>query len=159
MKVGERMFVIIRGPLGAGKTTVARKLAEKLKGKHVSVDQLLEKKGLDRIEGECIPAKNFIKAIEGEVFEGTLVFDGNFYHKEQIEDLKMRLGGSCKIFTLKASLETCIERDKSRKRVYGEDAARAVHHLVSRFDEGIVIDTENKTADQIVEEIFCHITK
>ena len=51
-------------------------------------------------------------------------------------------------------METCIIRDSKRKRVYGEQAAREVYELVSKFDYGIKIDTEGKTANSVVKEIL-----
>lgn len=36
-------YIIIRGPLACGKTTVSRELAEKLKATHISIDEILDK--------------------------------------------------------------------------------------------------------------------
>ncbi len=45
-------YVIIRGPLGCGKSTISKELAKKLKAKYFSVDDLVEQvKGKDREEG------------------------------------------------------------------------------------------------------------
>ena len=80
-------FVIIRGPLGVGKTTIARKLASVLQAEYVSIDSVLEESGLDKIIRNCIPVVNFIKANEivlsdkKVVSSKITVFDGNFYHK------------------------------------------------------------------------------
>jgi len=90
-------YVIIRGPLGVGKSTIASNLAKILDAEHVSMDDLLNKHGLDKVlekEG-CIPAKNYIKANEiilptaiKKLEEGkNVIFDGCFYHKEQIDHL------------------------------------------------------------------------
>lgn len=54
--------IIIRGPLGVGKSTVARAVAEKIGGVYVSVDKVLDQNGLDRaVEGEGIPLPTFSK--------------------------------------------------------------------------------------------------
>jgi hypothetical protein len=47
----------------------------------------------------------------------------------------------------------CIARDAGRERVYGEDAAGAVHWLVSRINYGTRLETAGKTADEVVDEI------
>ena len=148
--------IIIRGPLGIGKTTIAKALAEKLKAEYVSIDELLEKEGLDNVDKKIgkIPLKNFI--LVNDIIakmNGDKVIDGNLYYKEQVEDLVKRLG-NCKVFTLKASVDVCINRDKSRKRVYGEGAARAVYNLVTAFGYGTLINTENKTKEDVVEDIL-----
>ena len=59
-------YIIIRGPLGGGKSTISEKLAQILDAKHVHVDEVLKKHGLDKIppDAPCVPAENFIKANE-----------------------------------------------------------------------------------------------
>ncbi len=160
-------FILIRGPLGVGKTTVSTEIARILDGEHISIDRLLEEHGLDKGDEDegCIPSKNFLEGnriiipdIKTLLDSGKVVIlDGCFYHREQIIHLKENLPYHHYVFTLKAPVEVCIERDKGRDRVYGEGAARAVHWLVSRFDEGIVIDTAGKTLKQTVDEINSHL--
>ncbi len=158
-------YIIIRGPLGIGKTTIAEKLAKKLKGEYISIDLVLEKLELDHIEGRGIPVRNFLKVNENimpklkeTLSSGKLVvIDGNFYHKEQIEDLIKKLNFKHYVFNLKASLETCIKRDDNRKKVYGEQAVKDVYKLVSTFDYGVSINTENKTENEVVDEILRRI--
>jgi len=41
-------YIIIRGPLAVGKSTIAKKLAEILKADYVPFDDLLHEYGLDR---------------------------------------------------------------------------------------------------------------
>lgn len=159
--------VIIRGPLGVGKTTISKKLASVLHGRCVSVDSILEKNNLDKIKGGRIPLKNFLKADKIALSElkksnkkqSIVVFDGNFYYKTQLENLIKNLGMRVYTFTLKASINACIRRDRSRKRKYGKNAVAAVHKLVSRFDSGIVIDTNNKTPAEVTREVLSHLPK
>ncbi len=157
-------YIIIRGPLGIGKSTIAKKLAERLNGEHIPIDKVLEKHDLDKVDKdvECIPAENFIKAngiilpkAREKLGKGKiLVFDACFYHKEPPEHILNRLSDYRHyIFTLKAPLKVCIERDSKRKKTHGKDAAKAVHKLVSRFDYGMIINTEGKTADETAKEI------
>ena len=55
-------FIIIRGPLGIGKTTIAKALTERLDGYYVSIDGVLDEHGLDQTDEPCIPARNFVKS-------------------------------------------------------------------------------------------------
>jgi len=162
-------FVIIRGPLGIGKSTIAEGLAKKLNAKYVAIDKVLEENGLDKIpkDAECIPVENFIKAdeiilpdLKKKMESGKIViFDACFYHKEHIEHLIKNLDYPYYVFTLKAPVEACIERDSKRKKVHGKDAACAVHWLVSKFDYGQIIDAHNKTPAQTLKEIISYLPK
>jgi len=155
--------IIIRGPLGVGKSTVARAVAENIGGIYISVDQVLEEYGLDKAsDGEGIPLENFLKANELLLQETKqarkegkpLIVDGNFYHKEQIEQLVQALGNETIAITLKAPVETCLVRDAGREKPYGEDATRVVHMFVSAFDFGTVIDTENQTMSETIQAVM-----
>ena len=159
-------FVIIRGPLGVGKTTIAKRLAKQLNAEYISIDNLLKKYDLDKIEGECIPLKNFIKVIENVLPKvktylknKTVVFDGNFYHKEQINYLVKNLDTPHYVFTLNAPIHVCVERDTARETPLGEEAAKAVHKLVMRVNYGTQINTEGKTTDEVVKEITSCLPK
>ncbi len=159
-------FIIIRGPLGCGKSTIAERLSKILNAKYISIDKVLEEHGLDKVnpEAECIPIENFIKAnkivlpkVKEKLDNGKIViFDACFYHKEAIRHLIQSLPYPHYVFTLKATVEVCIERDSKRGKTYGEDAARAVHKIVSRFDYGTIIDI-TKSLDEAIEEILSYL--
>jgi predicted kinase len=154
------MILLIRGPLGVGKTTVARLLRAQLNACYLSIDTILEEHGLDQCKNG-IPARNFLRANElalpiahAALAAGRpVIFDGNFYYKSPIWHLRRSLPPPFYIFTLKAPVEVCSARDRERQRVYGEDAAAWVHYLVSRFEAGILIDTTGKTDMEVVQEI------
>ena len=87
-----------------------------------------------------------------------IVFDGNFYWKSQIDDLIKRLDFPHHIFTLKAPLKVCIERDRLRRKTHGEDATRAVYKKSTEFDYGTVIDI-NRPLDVCVKDILFYLSK
>jgi shikimate kinase len=155
-------FIIIRGPLGSGKSTIARKLSYMIYGEHIFFDKVLEKYSLDKIDATigCIPTKNFIKAnellipeIKKKISSGKIIiFDGCFYYQEQIEHLIQQLDFPHYVFTLKAPLDVCIERDNKRSKLYGAGAAKAVYALVDKFDYGILIDA-TRSLPEILDEI------
>lgn len=159
-------YIIIRGPLGVGKTTIAKKLVEELNAEYVNLDSVLSKYGLDKVDTEDgIPVKNFIKAQE-KIIPGVrdklsngkiVVIDACFYYKEQIQHLIDNLGKDYVVVSLKASVDICIERDSKREKSLGEDSVRAVFGLVDRFDSGLVVDTNGKDVDQIVKEIVRYL--
>jgi predicted kinase len=154
-------FVIIRGYLGVGKTTVAKQVARKLNAKYFSIDEILAKHKLDQVTGRCIPLENFVKGNEKVLKQAKtllkkgkpIVFDGNFYHKGHITHLVRNLRVPHKVFTLKAPLKVCIARDAKRKGSYGKWPVIAVFNLVNNTKYGKTINTKNKTSAQVVNEI------
>ncbi len=160
--------IIVRGPLAVGKTTVGKMLADELAGCYVSFDQIMDENKLDQAEeGGGIALEGFLKgnalavaSVQADLDAGIpVVFDGCFYHLGRLEDLVASLPGGTQVFTLKAPLETCTLRDRGRELTYGVDAAAAVHAMVSQFDYGTCVDTDGKTAEQVVAEIRKAIDK
>ena len=160
-------YVIIRGPLGCGKSTLSKNLAKKLKAKYIPIDRILDKHGLTKhTEAGYISQRSFIKSNEiivpkaKEKLEHRIpvIFDGNFYWKSQIKDLIKRLKFPHYVFTLKAPLEVCIERDRHRRKKHGEDAARAVYRKAIAFDYGINIDA-TKSVRECVTKILSHLPR
>jgi predicted kinase len=140
----EGFGVIVRGPLGVGKTTVARLLARRIGGAYVSVDRILEEHGLweaGRLS-EFLRA-NAVAAREArpQLSRGTpVVFDGNFYWKSQISDLIERLAVPVQVFTLTAPLAVCVDRDRRRALSYGAEATAQVFSKATRFSWGVEVD-------------------
>ncbi len=161
-------FIIIRGPLCSGKTTISKQLSKLLGAEHISIDKVLDENKLDKVgpDANGIPVENFIKANEivlptakEKLAKGQVViFDACFYYKEPIEHLIKSLSYPHYEFTLKAPVEVCIARDSIRNLIYGEDAARAVHSMVSRFDYGQNIDVSGDL-DSGIKQILSFLPK
>ncbi|MBS3051565.1 MAG: hypothetical protein J4400_05445 [Candidatus Aenigmarchaeota archaeon] len=129
--------IIVRGPLGVGETTIAKRIAERTGRKYVSVDEILRRNNLDNVKDGNIPLRNFIRANEiiAKKYPGKpLIIDGNFYY-------------------------VCIDRDKKRKLSYGKESASAVYKLVFKFDHGTVINAENKNPEKVAEKILTLLKK
>jgi tRNA uridine 5-carbamoylmethylation protein Kti12 len=157
-------LIIIRGPLGVGKSTIAKELAKKLNGKYLSIDEILVQNKLDKIDKKigCISEESFLKVnqlilplIKKMIDNGkTVVVDGNFYYKNQIEDLIRNFPSESCVFDLKAPIEVCIRRDFGRISSHGKWAAIAVYNLVFKFDYGVAIETENLSPERVVKIIL-----
>src|SRR3989344_5347987 len=157
-------YIIIRGPLGCGKSTLAERVAKMLKAEHIAIDKILDEHDLtkDKEEG-YISQKSFKKANEiivpkAKTFlsKGTpVIFDGNFYWKSQIDDLIKRLDFPHFVFTLKAPLKVCIERDAKRKKKHGEAAARGVYAKATEFEYGEIIDVTKSLHESVRKILSC----
>ena len=153
-----KFIIIIRGPAGVGKTTVAKKLASKLKADYFSFDKIMEENKLDAIVGDGIPSQNFVRANEIVISlikqKNKVILDGCFYRKKQINHLLNNLKIKSYIFTLNADINECLKRNKTRKNPMAEEDIKQVHNLVYNLEIGTRIDTTNKSVQQIVSEIL-----
>jgi predicted kinase len=153
-------FVLVRGPLGVGKSTVSKGLAKEIDAAYISVDRILDEQDLwysGRLS-EFLRVNKFAAERAGHwLRKGTpVVLDGNFYWKSQIRDLVDRLDHPHFIFTLKAPLSVCIKRDAGREKTHGSQAAGEVYAKSTRFDYGTAVDAV-KPIERVVSEIVSHI--
>ncbi len=154
-------YLLLRGPLGAGKTTVADVLAREIGGRAISIDALLE-----RLEWDGGSLDLFLRANELAEREirtslaagAPAVVDGNFYWSAAISDLEERLPFPHAIFSLRVPVEECVRRDRGRPTSYGEEATREVFEKVARVDAGRPIDGR-PPVDEVVREIVTHLRR
>lgn len=166
-KYYRKFYIVIRGPLGCGKSTIAKKLSEILDAKYFSFDEILEVNNLTiGKEDGYIAQKSFIKANKIAIKASKkflqenkpIIFEGNFYWKSQIDDLISYFEFPYFVFTLKASLKTCIKRDNERKLSYGVDAVKVVYKKTTEFDCGIKIDAD-KNLYKCIAKIISYLPK
>lgn len=152
-----KKLIIIRGPLGVGKTTVSNILAQNLHAEYISLDKIIDDNNLEGEDG--IPLENFLKANKiiydiAKKSENSFIVDGCFYYQEQIDDLTKKFYNNAIIFTLTSHVEKCIERDSKRAKVYGEDSARFVHMVTTKIQAGNEVDNTDMTVEETVEKIM-----
>jgi shikimate kinase len=157
--------IIIRGPMGCGKTTVSHLLSSKIKACCIAVDDLLIKYHLDDIDPKlgCIPAANYLRIYRSELVplqtlreKSNILLVGCFYHRQELAYLEQNLGPALVTITLDAPLDVCIERDRNRSRSYGKKAVETVYALVKRFEAGITIDASG-TVEDTVSKVIAHL--
>lgn len=145
-------FVVVRGPLGAGKTTVARALATSIRGAYISIDDLLE-----RYEWDGGSEGLFLRTNEDAAREARpaldrrapVVFDGNFYWPKAIDDLARRLPYPHAVYALRVPLRVCVERDRDRVPSYGEAATREVYEKVRPVPGEVEIDGNRPVGEAV----------
>jgi len=155
-------YVVVRGPLGVGKTLVSTELARRLGATYISIDRILDEQDLwyaGRLR-EFLAANEHAAARAGpRLRRGTpVVIDGNFYWKTQILDLERRLKYPHRVFTLTAPVQLCVERDHQRFPPHGADAARVVYARSTRFRFGLEIDARGP-AGRVVDRALAAITR
>jgi predicted kinase len=156
-------FLLIRGPLGSGKTTVSKRLAKALEAEYISIDAILDEPGVEEWDDEigfyserCFLKTSELAAARARLFleRGIpVVFDGNFYWRSQIDNLLSRLDFPNYVFTLKVPLEVCVERDSARIPPHGREATEKVFAKSTEFDAGIGVDA-SQSVDATVSEIL-----
>ncbi len=152
-------FVIVRGPLGAGKTTVAGALAGAVGAEVIAVDEILESWTWDGgSEALFLRANDVVaeRALPILTRGQPVVVDGNFYWASAIEDLLARLPFPHAVFSLDVPLAACIERDRRRPLSYGEEAVRAVFEKVRPVVWEETVDGSG-SVDETVRAIRSHL--
>ncbi len=158
-------YLILRGPLGCGKSTIAKKLSVLLGARVFAIDRVLDKHKLTKHKEEgYISQQSFLKANtiilpEAQKFlqqKVPVIFEGNFYWKSQINDLIRRLKYPHRVFTLTAPLKVCIERDAHRKKTHGKDAVMVVYKKSTEFRYGAPIRI-NQPLSKCIREILSKI--
>jgi len=160
-------YVVIRGPLGIGKSTVSERLAKVIGAEYVSVDRILDEPGVEEWDEEaghyserCFLRTSELAAERARAIldRGTsVIFDGNFYWRSQIADLVARLNFPHHVFTLKAPVDLCVQRDNQRDPPHGREATESVYAKSTEFDWGVGIDA-TQPVEAIVHEIATHLS-
>ncbi len=160
-------YVVIRGPLGSGKSTLSRRLTRLFGGEHIAIDQILVEYGLEEWEEGYISEKSFLRANRIAIKRANpplrrgipVIFDGNFYWESALSDLLARLPFPHVVITLKVSLETCVSRDAGRNPPHGPDAAKEVYEKATAFEYGISVDADGSdVGSRNSSPIFLEIT-
>lgn len=162
--------IVLVGFMGAGKTTIASLLAEKLKRKYVSTDDMIIHK--ERTSISVIfkqKGEPYFRELEREIVsklsrQGGLVIDcggGIVLQEENIIDLKK----NGIIIFLKASADAVHERTKKtthRPLLRVANPRQKIEELLVKREPyykqaDLTIDTSAKTADEVVHGILCLI--
>ena len=151
-------YLVMRGPLGVGKTTISAALARSIHATVVSIDQIADKEWDGGSVRLYLAANGIVaeKARRAFAHGIPVVLDGCFYWKTQIEDLTRRLPYPHVVFTLMAPLSVCAARDSGRRVSFGAEAVEQVYRKVTRFEYGIRIDA-TEDIPTIVHEIRTHL--
>lgn len=163
------MVIILNGPCGVGKSTVAQKLAARLnKCVHIRVDDIRnfivdaeineEQNDIADINTLCI-TKNFVESGYNNIIIDN-VFESSGHLSGFIKKIKL-IDNDVHSFRLYASIEENIKRNLERRVENIMDESR-VHELYDVFSDsgneiGEMINTTNMSAEETAEIILKNI--
>ncbi|MEK6963590.1 MAG: hypothetical protein AABX70_04130 [Nanoarchaeota archaeon] len=157
-------YVLIRGPIGVGKTSVAKRFSNLLSldcypSFFIEFDRFRRELGigeptyLNKRVGTFLLVERMNQLIQ----KGSLpVVEGVFY-EGNMNHLRRNITGLALLIKLMAPLDICIERDQ--RRTYPRGVERVVpvwnslqHTVVSE----VSINTETRTIEEIVDDVYLH---
>lgn len=146
------MIILIFGPVGAGKTTIARRLVEELEGAHLISSDQFRRRVYYHLIGE-------VKRRMGEW--RYLIVDGTFYRSRWREELKEAATGEAilEVF-VDCPLETCLRRNRERSRPIPEEAVHIIWRKFEHPDKpDLHINTESNKPEEAVQIILERIKR
>ncbi len=174
MTLEEPAIIVVSGVQGAGKSTVARLLAERFqRGVHIEADTLQrmivsggewtrepgEPPGEAarqlrlRLRNACLLARSFLDAGFTAVVDDIIV-------GERFEHLRADLAGlPFHLVVLAPDVETAIARDAAREYTVGEEWARYLdkEQKKTMAGNGLWVDSSDQTAAETVDEVMSRL--
>lgn len=136
------MLLIICGTLASGKTAIANELKQKLKEFKIVHSDQFKRNVYERI---------FKMVKEG----GNWIIDGTFYKNKWVKKFKEL--GNVKVIRVKASLETCLKRNRERKERIEEKAIKIIWKEFEPIEADLIIDAESLSIKGAIEKIMANI--
>ena len=174
MALEEPAIIVVSGIQGAGKSTVARSLAERFeRGVHIEADALQrmivsggqwpgeagEPAGEAarqlrlRLHNACLLARSFHAAGFTAVVDDIII-------GERFDDLREELAGlAFRLVVLAPDVATVIARDEARENTVGEEWARYLDDEQRRTmaGNGMWVDNSSQTPAETVDEVMSRL--
>lgn len=140
------MIVVICGPPGAGKTTVATRVADRLEARGESV-RLVHSDEFSRRTYERLYAR-----VVGGPTDAIRLVDGTFYRREW--QARFRSLGDVRFVLATATLETCLERNRRREDAIDEQGVHVVYREFEAPEADLELDTDELSATEASEQLL-----
>jgi shikimate kinase len=157
--------IFLVGFMGAGKTTVGRVLAERLRYDFIDLDDLIEERAGKSVQSIFAALGEFeFRRLEREAIQSckdfkrtVIALGGGAYSVEQNRTILRAMG---RTVWLNCPLEICLRRiggDKSRPLLGNEDEMRVL--LEQRRESYVQADYVLRTGDLFPEQLAVEITR
>jgi tRNA uridine 5-carbamoylmethylation protein Kti12 len=146
------MLIVLFGPAGAGKTSIADRLTKQLPNTYMISSDKFKRQTYDRI----------MREVEQELGRHKyIVVDGTFYKKNWRDRLREIIGSRDSMLTIfvDCSLKTCLIRNRERTAVIPEKAIYTIWHRFERPKRpDVYINTDNfsieEATNRILQDVF-----
>ena len=153
-------IIILRGPAGVGKSTVAELLQKKLGENwvHLDIDKIKhtisETSSPIRSEIAHRVGKYFIEELLSNNFNIIVeeIFRENFY--KELLSLIERSHSSVHKFFLRADINTLITRNASRVKIKDHKTIQDLHSEIQPLEGEKILETSNYSTEQLAELII-----
>lgn len=160
-------YILIRGPISVGKSQVASLTTAKLREKAYNAFLLCTDRFRKHHNLTEPTYYNKKKSVELLIPQITYLIDCNyipvvegvFYENDLRHTLVNSIQNQALRIKLVADLETCLSRDKLRKKSRGSKKVLDVWNLSKNQDQDeILVDTQNKSLEEVAQEICLRFT-
>lgn len=142
-------MIVICGPPGAGKTTIATHVRDRLAGQDIPVQLFHSDDFSSRTYEQLAEQASSAPAT------GVTLVDGTFYRRTW--QTQFRALGDVRFVHVTASLETCLERNRTRTDSIAEQGVHVVYREFEDPDADLVIDTDRSEAAAAAKRILTAI--
>jgi adenylylsulfate kinase len=138
------VILVVCGPPGAGKTTVATRLQERL-AERGRPFRLLHSDDFRRNTYERL-----YERVAGS--DDDYIVDGTFYRRGHQE--RFRRLDDVVFVRLRADLDTCLARNAARADPIDEKGVHVVHAEFHEFDADVAVDTDERSPEETVAAVL-----